>query len=55
MSWADNVHLSDLLLKLYGNSDEAIFFFDRQGKVLTMNSAAEEILDNRCLRADDGR
>ncbi|MCM3636315.1 sensor histidine kinase [Sporosarcina luteola] len=37
--------LSNLLMKLYGNSDEAIFFFDRQGKVLAMNSAAEEIID----------
>ncbi|MCG7343606.1 sensor histidine kinase [Sporosarcina sp. ACRSL] len=40
-----NAYLSDLLMKLYGNSDEAIFFFDRQGKVLAMNSAAEEILE----------
>jgi len=39
------MHLSDLLMKLYGNSDEAIFFFDRQGKTLAMNSAAEEIID----------
>ncbi|MCM3744325.1 histidine kinase [Sporosarcina luteola] len=45
MSRTENVQLSDLLMKLYGNSDEAIFFFDRQGKVLAMNSAAEEILD----------
>ena len=44
MSRTDNVQLSDLLMKLYGNSDEAIFFFDGQGKVLAMNAAAEEIL-----------
>lgn len=45
MSRNSNTHLSDLLMKLYGNSDEAIFFFDRQGKTLAMNSAAEEIID----------
>ncbi|MFC5605028.1 sensor histidine kinase [Sporosarcina koreensis] len=45
MSRAGNVHLSDLLMKLYGNSDEAIFFFDRQGKTLAMNTAAEEIIE----------
>lgn len=45
MSKTSNMHLSDLLMKLYGNSDEAIFFFDRAGKVLAMNSAAEEIID----------
>ena len=46
MSRTDNVHLSDLLLKLYGNSDEAIFFFDRQGKVLD---------DEFCSRRDFGQ
>lgn len=34
----------NLLTKLYANSDEIIFFFDRDGKVLSMNRAAEEIL-----------
>lgn len=45
MSRTSNMHLADLLMKLYGNSDEAIFFFDRTGKVLAMNTAAEEIID----------
>lgn len=42
---ASNEQLANLLLQLYGKSDEAIFFFDRQGKVLSMNAAAENILD----------
>lgn len=37
--------LTDLLMKLYDNSAEAIFFFDRSGKVISMNSAAELILN----------
>ena len=46
MSRTDNVQLSNLLMKLYGNSDEAIFFFDRQGQTLAMNAAAKEIVDD---------
>ncbi|WP_339252184.1 sensor histidine kinase [Sporosarcina sp. FSL W8-0480] len=38
-------NLPNLLMNLYGNSDEAIFFFDRDGKALMMNAAAEEIID----------
>lgn len=45
MNQFGNVDLSNLLMNLYGNSDEAIFFFNREGKVITMNRAAEEILD----------
>ncbi|WP_203247513.1 sensor histidine kinase [Sporosarcina beigongshangi] len=41
--------LSDLLLKMYNNSAEPIFFFDRYRKVISMNSAAELILDPEVL------
>lgn len=37
--------LADLLMKMYDNSAEAIFFFDRNEKVIAMNEAAEQILD----------
>ncbi|MDQ0194780.1 PAS domain-containing sensor histidine kinase [Paenibacillus wynnii] len=37
--------LTLLLGKMYENSIEAIFFIDRDGKVLAMNPAAENILD----------
>ena len=46
MSRTDNEQLSHLLMKLYGNSDEAIFFFDRQGQALAINAAAKEIVDD---------
>ena len=45
MNRTSDTLLSELLMKLYGNSEEAIFFFDRQGKVLAMNSAAGEIME----------
>ncbi|MDN4606130.1 sensor histidine kinase [Sporosarcina highlanderae] len=45
MNQFSNENLPSLLMNLYGNSGEAIFFFDRNGKVLTMNSAAKDILD----------
>ncbi len=32
-------------MQLYDHSDEAIFFFDREGTVISMNQAAEDILD----------
>ncbi|WP_318614859.1 ATP-binding protein [Sporosarcina sp. YIM B06819] len=41
----DNLQLQDLLMKMYDNSAEAIFFFDRNRKVISMNNAAELILD----------
>ncbi|WP_342515155.1 ATP-binding protein [Sporosarcina sp. FSL K6-1522] len=37
--------LSELLMKLYDNAAEAIFFFDRNGKVIAMNDAAQLILN----------
>ncbi|WOV87845.1 sensor histidine kinase [Sporosarcina oncorhynchi] len=44
MSRTNNVQLSALLMKMYSNSGEAIFFFDSNGKVLSMNKAAEDIV-----------
>ncbi len=41
--------LTDLLMKLYDNSTEAIFFFDGNGKVISMNSAAQLILNKEVL------
>ncbi|WP_238654837.1 sensor histidine kinase [Paenibacillus piscarius] len=37
------------MTKLFENSSEAIFFFDRQGKALAMNPAAENIVDKDIL------
>ncbi|WP_124069352.1 sensor histidine kinase [Filibacter tadaridae] len=42
--------LTDLLIKMYDNSAEAIFFFDRVGKVIAMNNAAQQILDTEVLK-----
>ncbi|MFC0229854.1 sensor histidine kinase [Bhargavaea ullalensis] len=39
------------MLKMYANSSEAILFFDRGGKALAANPAAEEILDEDVLAA----
>ena len=41
----DNFQLTDLLIKMYDNSAEAIFFFNREQRVIGMNSSAELILD----------
>lgn len=45
MRQIDDFQLTNLLIKMYANSAEAIFFFDRSGKVIAMNNAAELILD----------
>lgn len=45
-----NVKLTDLLMKMYNNAAEAIFFFDRFKKVVSMNKAAEQILDKDVVR-----
>lgn len=42
-------HLGTLMRKLYENSKEAIFFFDKTGKLLAMNPAAEEIVTEDIL------
>ncbi|AIQ75613.1 MULTISPECIES: sensor histidine kinase [Paenibacillus] len=39
-----------LMTKLFENSSEAMFFFDRQGKALAMNPAAENIVDQDILK-----
>lgn len=41
----ENFQLTDLLMKMYDNSAEAIFFFNREQRVIGMNSSAELILD----------
>ena len=46
MSRTNDVQLFELLMKMYSNSDEAIFFFDSGGKVLSMNEAAKEIVSD---------
>lgn len=42
---ANNDLKIDLMTKLFENSTEAIFFFDRDGKSISMNPAAEKIVD----------
>lgn len=44
-----DAQLTDLLLKLFENSAEAIFFFDQHGKVIALNHAAELILGAEVL------
>ena len=39
------------MMKLFDNSAEAILFFDRDGRALAANPAAEEILDEEVLEA----
>lgn len=39
------LQLTDLLMKMFDNTAEAIFFFDREGRVIGMNDAAQQILD----------
>lgn len=38
-----------LMSRLFENSTEAMFFFDRDGKMLAMNPAAEQIIDQDIL------
>ncbi|MBT2289335.1 sensor histidine kinase [Paenibacillus albidus] len=38
------------MTKLFENSTEAIFFFDKEGQALAMNPAAEDIVDSDILR-----
>lgn len=45
MSEISQSGMEQLLTKLYDRSTEAIFFFDRDNRVITMNKAAEQILD----------
>ena len=44
-----NFQLTDMLMKMYDNTAEAVFFFDREGRVISMNSTAEQILDPKVL------
>ncbi|MDO3412350.1 sensor histidine kinase [Saccharibacillus sp. CPCC 101409] len=41
--------LNPLMVKLFENSKEAIFFFDKEGRALAMNPAAEEIVTEDVL------
>ncbi|MDQ0427225.1 two-component system sensor histidine kinase NreB [Planomicrobium stackebrandtii] len=41
--------LTDLMLKMYENSTEAIFFFTREGQTISMNPAAEKIMNVHVL------
>ena len=51
----DNLQLTSLLMKMYENSAEAIFFFDGLGKVIALNSSAKLIMNVEVLsRMADG-
>ena len=41
--------LVDMMLKMYENSTEASFFFSSEGKTISMNPAAENIMDTHVL------
>ena len=45
-----NDQLSVVMMKMYENSTEAIFFFDTEGKALALNPAAEKIVDGEVLK-----
>ena len=45
-----NDQLSAMMMKMYENSTEAIFFFDTEGKALALNPAAEKIVDGEVLK-----
>lgn len=45
----NNFQLTDLLMKMHDHSSEAIFFFDREGKLMSMNNAAKLILDKKVI------
>lgn len=40
---------NELMMKMFENSSEAIFFFDREGKTLSLNPAAANIMDRDVL------
>jgi two-component system sensor histidine kinase NreB len=44
-----NFQLTNLLMKMYDNSAEAIFFFDQNHKVVAMNNSAELILNQEVI------
>lgn len=44
-----NDQLIDLMLKMYENSTEAIFFFSSEGQTISMNPAAEKIMNVHVL------
>ncbi len=46
----EDFQLTNLLMKMYDNSAEAIFFFDQSKKVIAMNRSAEDILDTQVLK-----
>lgn len=51
----ENFQLTSLLMKMYENSAEAIFFFDGKGRVIAMNDSAELIINVEVLsRMADG-
>jgi two-component system sensor histidine kinase NreB len=50
-----NIDLTGLLMKMFDNSSEAIFFFDEEGTIISLNEAAKLILDEDVLhRMIDG-
>ncbi len=46
----NEVPINNLLMSMFNNSSEAIFFFDASGKVISMNNSAELILDSEVLK-----
>ena len=45
-----NDQLSAMMMNMYENSTEAIFFFDKEGTALALNPAAEKIVDGEALK-----
>ena len=49
MTKLGSFQLTDLLMKMYDNSAEAIFFFNSEGNVIALNESAKLILDSDVL------
>ncbi len=49
-----NNQMIDFLVKMYQNSTEAIFFLDEEGNILSLNPAAEQIIDPSLLQKIKG-
>lgn len=47
---AEDGQLNDLMMKMFENSTEAIFFFDVEGRAIALNPAAEKIVDSEVLK-----
>ena len=57
MNRIPDIHLTNLLMKMFDNSTEAIFFFTVDGQMISLNEAAKQIIDvdvlNRMIAGEE--